>query len=66
VSKVYEVLPPAPVAGVEPGGRVTREQVEAWGGPRAHIVFDVLVGTHLKEVADEPEPAPAKTTKATK
>jgi hypothetical protein len=45
------------VAGVQPGGTVTREQVEAYGGPNLHINFGALLGTHLEPIADEP---PAK------
>lgn len=56
MGKVYEVLPPAPVAGVAPGGTVTREQVEGWGGPDADINFDVLVGVHLQPVEEEAPP----------
>jgi hypothetical protein len=59
-------LPPAAVAGVKPGGIVTREQVEAYGGPDAHIVFHVLVGTHLEPIPDEPEPVKAEPKKAPK
>jgi len=56
----YKVIGPCPVAGVAPGGLVTREQVEAFGGAApGHINFDVLIGPHLEPVADEPE-APAK------
>lgn len=50
----YRVKGPCTIAGVAPGGTVTREQVEAFGGPDAIIHFDLLVGTHLELVADEP------------
>lgn len=62
MSKQYRVLPPAPVAGVEPGGTVTQKQVEEFHGPTGHVNFNALLGVHLAEVADEP--ATAKTTKA--
>lgn len=56
----YRVKGPCPVADVPPGGLVSREQVEAFGGAEpGHINFDVLVGPHLELVPDEPEP-PAK------
>jgi hypothetical protein len=50
----YRVIGPCKVAGVAPGDTVTRRQVMAFGGPGSHIHFDVLVGTHLEEVADGP------------
>lgn len=56
MSKQYKVLPPAPVAGVEPGGTVTREQVEAFHGPTGHVNFDALVGVHLAPAEDEAAP----------
>ena len=63
MAEQYRVKGPCKVAGVEPGGTVTREQVEGFGGPDAIIHFDVLVGTHLELVKDEPK-APAKKTPA--
>lgn len=56
----YKVIGPAAVAGVAPGGEVTRAQVEAFVGT-GDLHFEVLVGAHLEPVADEPKPdAPAK------
>lgn len=66
MSKQYRVLPPAPVAGVEPGGTVTREQVEAFHGPTGHVNFGALVGVHLAPVEDEPAPAAKPKTEAKK
>lgn len=52
----YKVTGPCRVAGVAPGGIVTREQVESYGGAAPGTIhFDALVGPHLTEVA-EPEP----------
>ena len=48
--KQYEVIGPAPVCDVEPGGTVSQEQLDAAG---AKVEF--LVGFHLKEL---PEAAP--------
>jgi hypothetical protein len=63
--RVKEGAPP--VAGVGPGGIVTRDQVESYGGAKpGHIHFDVLVGPFLEPVADEPEPAKPEPTKALK
>jgi hypothetical protein len=57
----YRVIGRCKVAGVAPGGIVTREQVEAAAGPGGHVPFDVLVGRHLQPVADEPaKPEPKK------
>ena len=59
MAKQYRVKGPCKVAGVAPGGTVTREQVEKFGGDSAEIHFDLLVGTHLEEVTEEP-PATAE------
>lgn len=61
----YKVIGPCAVADVQPGGTVTREQVEAYGGEGRPIRFDVLVGPHLEEVKAEPE-AKVETRKAAK
>ena len=50
MSTKYYVVGPCKVAGVAPGGTVTREQVEAWAGDGGTINFDALVGVHLEEV----------------
>ena len=51
------------VAGVPPGERVTRSQVEAWGGPHAQVnVEAIIAGGHLTPV--EADAKPAKQLKA--
>lgn len=60
MSKRYKVIGPCAVADVQPGGTVTREQVEAYAGPDRPIRFDVLVGPHLEPVADEAPKAEAR------
>ena len=65
MAEQYRVKGPCKVAGVEPGGTVTREQVEAWGGDDAHINFDALVGKHL-EKAGEDKAATSKASPAKK
>jgi hypothetical protein len=62
----YKVIGRCAVAGVAPGGEVTRGQVEAAAGPGGHVPFDVLVGRHLEPVADEPEPAKPEPKRAPK
>lgn len=53
----YKVTGPCRVAGVAPGGIVTREQVESYGGAAPGAIhFDALVGPHLTAMADEPKP----------
>lgn len=61
MSKLYRVIGRCKVAGVEPGGTVTRDQVLAYGGPDARVNLDALVGVHLEEVKpDKPEPKKTK------
>jgi len=60
VSKLYRVIGPCEVAGVAPGGTVTREQVEGSAGPDGVIRFEVLLGPHLEEVTDQQDQAEPK------
>lgn len=53
--KQYEVIGPAPVCDVDPGGTVSQEQLDAAG---AKVEF--LLGIHLKEIQE----APAKKSEA--
>lgn len=55
MSKLYRVIGRCKVAGVAPGGTVTRDQVLAYGGPDARVNLDALVGVHLEEVKPEPK-----------
>lgn len=52
MSDKWEVIGECEVAGVAPGGIVTREQLEAWGD----VNIGVLIGVHLQPVAGEPKP----------
>ena len=67
MSERFTVTGPCSVAGVPPGGTVTRAQVEAWGEPGA-INVDALIGPHLTPVdaaADSPPDAKTATVKKT-
>lgn len=61
MSKQYRVIGSAVVAGVEPGGTVSQEELE-----KARALIEPLLGVHLEEIKDEPAPtakakSPAKT-----
>jgi len=58
VSKAYKVIGSAAVAGVEPGGTVSQEELE-----RARAIVEPLLGVHLEEIKDEPAPT-ARAAKA--
>lgn len=60
MSQQYKIVGPCEVAGVAPGGTVTREQVEAFMGEGSVVQFNALIGPHLEPVQD----TAAKTTKA--
>jgi hypothetical protein len=55
----YKVIGECEVAGVEPGGIVTTQQLE-----EHRALIAPLLGTHLEEASDEPEKSAAKSLKA--
>jgi hypothetical protein len=59
VSEQFKVVGPCKVAGVEPGGTVSRQALEEAG---ANI--DALLGVHLKPVTGEAKTEPETEPKA--
>lgn len=59
----YRVIGPCVVAGVAPGGIVTREQIEACGEPGT-IHVDALIGPHLEPVGEAESAATAAKEKS--